>query len=764
MNTGQMIMIQMPIETAQTVAATPSSQLNLLQGEVQDSSPFAGILNGIALQASTQPTVAAGEVSSEIKTQEEGAVNAAVPLIAMEMNPVILAKLDTLPTLHPSIEAKSKPAESEPTEHADEQKPSKDLILQETLMSAIGSLISSMPQTNSTMSESEQNAALAADSGDAASAGIQKTTLKADGTKRVDTVVTTPATIGTKPGLDVAQSHKEAVELPVIPALPQIVSPVERQNIQQINASSTAQTAESLVTVGTVIQKPSLQAATEITAGTTRGESVSTNTKPVITAPVRQIATVAGLSQETIPLHPMETVTLQTSPQAPTIATAPPVKKPILEQIAADSTALPDEPFKTSLVSTPAIQRQTELAGTTPEMVMNVHFEADSTNAKPDIAAPVRQSPPVTASTKVESAIVSVADQAVQKTTTVETPAARNAPSTLSKSPMQQIMEAYSRPYMAATETPAAATADLNPVEAAVQTASVEFAKPEQGVQKPTPISGQPLSTISEQTQTVAPAGPVQHAIETGLTPVRVAVKTNDNRAVAQEEPHQAAPATTEAKAAGKAENVLVAAAKTVASSTPGDDSRSGDKSMQERAMNGQIHMAIPQQIKTETAAASTSTAGSTSGVAEQVAKQVSDHIAKHEIKTGNDQIVIRLSPENLGELKVNLRMENQRLTVEIVTENRMVRDSLLQNSDTLKESLAKQNIKMDSFDVSTGSNSQGNLAGRSDRNQNEWQEQVKNRQTQQWLQGGYNVPKDLNMEKLAYIPQRQHLMLDVHF
>ena len=155
---------------------------------------------------------------------------------------------------------------------------------------------------------------------------------------------------------------------------------------------------------------------------------------------------------------------------------------------------------------------------------------------------------------------------------------------------------------------------------------------------------------------------------------------------------------------------------------------------------------------------------GTTSVVAEQVVKQVGEHFTKHEIKAGSEQIVLKLSPENLGELKVNLKMENQRLTVEIVAENRMVRDAILQNSDTLKESLAKQNIKMDSFNVSSDSSSNDTLAGRNGRNQNEWQELARNRQANQWLQGGYNLPKDFIPEKLAYIPQAEYGMLNVHF
>lgn len=88
-----------------------------------------------------------------------------------------------------------------------------------------------------------------------------------------------------------------------------------------------------------------------------------------------------------------------------------------------------------------------------------------------------------------------------------------------------------------------------------------------------------------------------------------------------------------------------------------------------------------------------------------QVMRQVADRLEAHEIKKGSDQISLKLSPENLGNLQLNLRMEDQQVRVEIVAEHRAVREALLQQVDQLKESLSRQNIKMESFDVTTASN-----------------------------------------------------------
>lgn len=85
-----------------------------------------------------------------------------------------------------------------------------------------------------------------------------------------------------------------------------------------------------------------------------------------------------------------------------------------------------------------------------------------------------------------------------------------------------------------------------------------------------------------------------------------------------------------------------------------------------------------------------------------QVMRQVTDRLAAHEIKQGADQISLKLSPEHLGNLQLNLRMNDQQVRVEIVAEHRAVREALLQQVDQLKESLTRQNIKMESFDVTT--------------------------------------------------------------
>lgn len=148
--------------------------------------------------------------------------------------------------------------------------------------------------------------------------------------------------------------------------------------------------------------------------------------------------------------------------------------------------------------------------------------------------------------------------------------------------------------------------------------------------------------------------------------------------------------------------------------------------------------------------------------VIEQVVSQVREHVTGRDIKSGAEQIVIRLSPENLGELKLNLRMENQCLKVEIVAENSVVRDTLIKHSDTLKETLARQNITMETFDVSTG----GNRQGATPHGRDEWQELTRQQQHASWnASRGYRVGETPELPRpQLYQSPIEHSMVDVHF
>jgi flagellar hook-length control protein FliK len=90
-----------------------------------------------------------------------------------------------------------------------------------------------------------------------------------------------------------------------------------------------------------------------------------------------------------------------------------------------------------------------------------------------------------------------------------------------------------------------------------------------------------------------------------------------------------------------------------------------------------------------------------------EIVSQLAQEVVRHGA-AGNGEITIRLRPEELGELRLNIRLENQKLHVDVVAENRGVRDVLLDNVQTLRESLERQNVRMERFDVSYGGSGNG--------------------------------------------------------
>jgi flagellar hook-length control protein FliK len=84
--------------------------------------------------------------------------------------------------------------------------------------------------------------------------------------------------------------------------------------------------------------------------------------------------------------------------------------------------------------------------------------------------------------------------------------------------------------------------------------------------------------------------------------------------------------------------------------------------------------------------------------------------------------MTVRLNPVEFGELQVNVRIENQQVKVEIITDNRTVRDALMGNLDALKETFQKQNLTMERFDVSSGG---GNGSGQGFREERGEQQRI---------------------------------------
>lgn len=85
----------------------------------------------------------------------------------------------------------------------------------------------------------------------------------------------------------------------------------------------------------------------------------------------------------------------------------------------------------------------------------------------------------------------------------------------------------------------------------------------------------------------------------------------------------------------------------------------------------------------------------------EDIFSQVREGLERHGVK-GDGAVSIKLHPEELGELRLNIRVEDQRVKVEVLASHRMVKDLLMDNLESLKETLQKHRLNMESFDVST--------------------------------------------------------------
>ncbi len=218
----------------------------------------------------------------------------------------------------------------------------------------------------------------------------------------------------------------------------------------------------------------------------------------------------------------------------------------------------------------------------------------------------------------------------------------------------------------------------------------------------------------------------------------------------------------------GLSNKVTVSAEKSAES---GDSADSGSSQPEEKQAGGNNTFAtalMGETLKTAPQTAVTTEDAvrepPTRTVAEQVVEQVRTRLTPHELKEGIQHISLTLSPDNLGELKMNLNLQGQKLSVEIITENQTVRDAITQHTDALKESLSRQNITMTSFDVSTGG---GKGSGNQGTNQNAWREMAKQQQQQQFWKSSrdYRVAEaDAPAIVNGYQRVRGNGTLDIHY
>jgi len=91
------------------------------------------------------------------------------------------------------------------------------------------------------------------------------------------------------------------------------------------------------------------------------------------------------------------------------------------------------------------------------------------------------------------------------------------------------------------------------------------------------------------------------------------------------------------------------------------------------------------------------------SALHENILAQVREKLVNQDPSSNVSKITLKLNPHELGELQINVRLENQKMTVDITAQNPVVKEALLQNIDQLKDTLLRQNISMERFNVTTG-------------------------------------------------------------
>jgi flagellar hook-length control protein FliK len=116
-------------------------------------------------------------------------------------------------------------------------------------------------------------------------------------------------------------------------------------------------------------------------------------------------------------------------------------------------------------------------------------------------------------------------------------------------------------------------------------------------------------------------------------------------------------------------------------------------------ALNNQVNVGVAAQASN---AAGTSSSGGTSGTSEVDRVRFVQRVARAFQAADEDggQIRLRLSPPELGSMKIEITMHGGTMTAHVETETAAARNMLLDNLPALRQRLADQNIKVEQFDV----------------------------------------------------------------
>jgi len=142
----------------------------------------------------------------------------------------------------------------------------------------------------------------------------------------------------------------------------------------------------------------------------------------------------------------------------------------------------------------------------------------------------------------------------------------------------------------------------------------------------------------------------------------------------------------------------------------------------------------------------------------ETVLRQVREKLAAPLPGKDTGKVTLRLNPRELGDLTIDIRMENRNVAIEISAQNAVVKEALMQHLDTLKETLARQNITMERFDVSAGA---GHGADHSNRQERQQAQQQSNGAAFPFE--GYRREETVQARHTDWLP-REHSLVDMRW
>ncbi|MBJ6801277.1 flagellar hook-length control protein FliK [Geomonas propionica] len=333
----------------------------------------------------------------------------------------------------------------------------------------------------------------------------------------------------------------------------------------------------------------------------------------------------------------------------------------------------------------PALPDAAKTAVTADQTVAAAHLAAKETGAGRFVAMPVRKQAEPGATDPATAAV------AGQESAPVEQDAAATQDAAVAQdaTPQQVQTPQPGTAGAAAADNKGTTVREIRPEVAAAQVK----AHPEQ--------QGEPAAVSQEQAgqadQAAQPQRKDSHQAEPGKQ-VREAVQAQQGNVV-KNAAEDVSGTKSAATATAKSVSELAAARDT--SGSQGEQGQSHQKGQENQ--NGQMLGVglTAQGTPAEAVQGETKLAGK-SLLHENILSQVREGVVTHDGK-GNGQMSIRLNPGELGELKIQLRMENNRLNVEVHADNGMVKDLLMSNLDSLREALSGKNLTMEGFNVSTG-------------------------------------------------------------